>query len=456
MIFLEMDFFWKWVYVLDAYTNTVTNTVIPPRSRRKTDHRQLHYTRAVATLISSAIPKASSSSLVALFLAQACSTGAVTVSVALSSLLMTHLSGSETWSGLPSTLKQVASSVAALAVGHLMARSGRRLGLTLSYIIAASGAILGGWAALHGSVIGFLIGVILLGIGDGGIPQGRYAVAELVVPAFRGRIVGYLLSFGVLGSFLAAALTPLLQRIAKSQNLPSLELGWILGGILLLLGSILIGSMMRAKPLELTSSSAISEHTALEPVSSRNPWQIPNVRLSLVSLSIGQGVMVMMMVLTPLHAQHMGHSLPTISSLITAHLVGMFGLAWLTGNLIDRFGSHLFIALGALLLASSAVLAFFATSAFWIGASLFVLGLGWNWCYVAGSSLLTHSLHPLERSKIGGQVDFAVWGAAAVGSLLGGVIVANLGFGTLSVFSVLVSLIPLLALWRFVAARGEK
>ncbi len=366
---------------------------------------------------------------------------------------MTHLSGSETWSGLPSTLKQIASSVAALGVGHLMARSGRRLGLTLSYIIAAIGAILGGWAALYGSVVGFLIGVILLGIGDGGIPQGRYAVAELVVPAFRGRIVGYLLSFGVLGSFLAAGLTPLLQWIAQSQNLPSLELGWILGGILLLLGSVLIGVVMRAKPL--TSSAALLEHTALEPVSNRNPWSLPNVRLSLVSLAIGQGVMVMMMVLTPLHAQHMRHSLPTISSLITAHLVGMFGLAWLTGNLIDRYGSRLFIGLGAILLASSAVLAFFATSAFWIGTSLFMLGVGWNWCYVAGSSLLTHSLHPLERSKIGGQVDFAVWGAAAVGSLLGGVIVANLGFGTLSVFAVLVSLIPLLALWRYVAARGE-
>jgi MFS family permease len=162
-----------------------------------------------------------------------------------------------------------------------------------------------------------------------------------------------------------------------------------------------------------------------------------------------------MMVLTPLHAQHMGHDLPTISSLITAHLVGMFGLAWLTGNLIDRYGTRLFIGLGAILLASSAVLAFFATSPFWLGTSLFILGLGWNWCYVAGSSLLTHSLHPLERSTIGGQVDFAVWAAAALGSLLGGVIVGNFGFPALSAFSAVVSLIPVLALWRFVEARGE-
>jgi len=162
----------------------------------------------------------------------------------------------------------------------------------------------------------------------------------------------------------------------------------------------------------------------------------------------------MMMVLTPLHAKHLGHELPTISSLISAHLAGMFGLAWLTGNLVDRYGERRFIALGAVLLASSAVLAFFAISAFWIGVSLFALGLGWNWCYVAGSSLLTNSLSPLERSKIQGQTEFATWGAAALGSLLGGLIVGRFGFPALCVLATGVSLVPLLALLRLGSARA--
>lgn len=385
------------------------------------------------------------SSLSALFVAQALSTGATTVGIALSSILIVHLTRSEELSGLPSTLKQVASALAALMVGQVMARSGRRLGLTLSYLIAALGALIGGFSALHGSLWGFLLGVVLLGVGDGGIPQGRYAVAELVRPSHRGRTVGYLLSFGVLGSVLSTSLTPLLQSVAAKYQLPSLELGWILGGVLLLVGTALISLFLRAQPLELTPGSASKP---LEDAPQRNPWQVPNVRLSLVALSIGQGVMVMMMVLTPLHAKHLGHGLPTISSLISAHLAGMFGLAWLTGNLVDRYGERRFIALGAVLLALSALLAFFVTSAFGIGVSLFVLGLGWNWCYVAGSSLLTNSLSPLERSKIQGQTEFAVWGAAALGSLLGGFIVGHFGFGALCVLAAGVSLVPLLTLLR--------
>jgi len=391
------------------------------------------------------------SSLSALFMAQALSTGATTVGIALSSILIVHLTRSEDLSGLPSTLKQVSSALAALVVGGVMARSGRRLGLTLSYLIAALGALIGGFSALGGSLWGFLLGVMLLGVGDGGIPQGRYAVAELVRPSHRGRMVGYLLSFGVLGSVLSTSLTPLLQNIAASYNIPSLELGWILGGVLLLIGMALISLFLRAQPLEL---APVGTSKPLEQAPQRNPWRVPDVRLSLIALSIGQGVMVMMMVLTPLHAKHLGHGLPTISSLISAHLAGMFGLAWLTGNLVDRYGERRFIALGAVLLALSAVLAFFVTSAFWIGVSLFVLGLGWNWCFVAGSSLLTNSLGPLERSKIQGQTEFAVWGAAALGSLLGGFIVAHFGFPVLCVLASGVSLVPLLALLRLGGPRA--
>ena len=391
------------------------------------------------------------SSLSALFVAQALSTGATTVGIALSSILIVHLTRSEDLSGLPSTLKQVSSALAALIIGGVMARSGRRFGLALSYLIAALGALIGGFSALGGSLWGFLLGVMLLGVGDGGIPQGRYAVAELVKPSHRGRMVGYLLSFGVLGSVLSTSLTPLLQTIAVKYELPSLELGWILGGVLLLLGMALISIFLRATPLELSTAGV---QKPLEHAPKRNPWQLPNVRLSLIALSIGQGVMVMMMVLTPLHAKHLGHGLPTISSLISAHLAGMFGLAWLTGNLVDRYGERRFIALGAVLLALSAVLAFFVSSAFWIGVSLFVLGLGWNWCFVAGSSLLTNSLSPLERSKIQGQTEFAVWGAAALGSLLGGFIVGRFGFPVLCVLATGVSLIPLLALLRLSGSRA--
>jgi MFS family permease len=160
-------------------------------------------------------------------------------------------------------------------------------------------------------------------------------------------------------------------------------------------------------------------------------------------MTFGQGVMVMLMVLMPLHADHLGIAPLTITSLITSHIFGMFGFSWLTGRLADLWGRRTIIMLGALQLALSGFVAVFATRPLEMGISLFLLGTGWNFCSVGGSTLLTDNLEPSERARVQGGAETFVWISAATGALGGGVIAGTFGFPILGVIGMVAGLVPL-------------
>jgi MFS family permease len=111
------------------------------------------------------------------------------------------------------------------------------------------------------------------------------------------------------------------------------------------------------------------------------------------------------MVITPVHMHHENHSNGEISLVFMAHTLGMFGFAFATGWLIGKLGARPMIAFGAGLLALSSILSALAGNLMSLAIALFILGLGWNFCFVAGSALLTSALHPIERGRIQGAND---------------------------------------------------
>nr|WP_281376966.1 MFS transporter [Deinobacterium chartae] len=376
-----------------------------------------------------------------MFAAQALATGATTISVSLSSILAAQLSGQEALAGLPSTLNMLASAASAYGASRVMAARGRRVGLTAAYLLGALGAGVAGLSAIMGVFWLFLLGGALVGVAAGAIQQGRYAAAELVAPAVRGRVMGYLLSFAVVGAFASAAFSPALTRLGARLEVGAVELGWLLGAVFLALGGALIALLMPARTLE----AGISETASVRARSLRAIFMQPAALTALLALGIGQGVMVMLMVLMPKHAEHLGHGLPTISGLITAHVVGMYGLAWAVGGLVDRFGERRALACGALLLLVSALTAVPATGAAPMGLSLYLLGLGWNFCFVSGSSLLVRAVMPEDRLRAQGAADVVVWSCAAAGALGGGVLMATAGFVAVAALGGIASLGALVA-----------
>ena len=157
--------------------------------------------------------------------------------------------------------------------------------------------------------------------------------------------------------------------------------------------------------------------TAQSSQSLRQIFTPTDVRLALAAMLIGQLVMVLIMVTTPLYMNRQAYSDGAISVVMAGHTLGMFGLAALTGWLIDRVGRKRMISAGAVVLIIASLLAPIAYGLPLLVGALFLLGLGWNFCFIAGSSLLSTSLGDQERGRAQGANDMFVALAAGVGSI---------------------------------------
>jgi predicted MFS family arabinose efflux permease len=172
----------------------------------------------------------------------------------------------------------------------------------------------------------------------------------------------------------------------------------------------------------------------------------PQVKLATTALIIGQLAMVVVMTMTPVHMHSHHHELGTISWVIMGHTMGMFGLSAVTGWLVERLGRLAIIMGGSLLLAVSCLVAPLNTGTAWLMASLFLLGLGWNFCFVAGSALLSDRLQAVEHGRVQGLTDSMINVVSGVGSIGGGLIFAAYGYTVISWITIAISLVPLVTI----------
>jgi MFS family permease len=161
--------------------------------------------------------------------------------------------------------------------------------------------------------------------------------------------------------------------------------------------------------------------------------------------------MYLVMTVTPVFMHECHHDTVEISWVFFAHLLGMYGLSFVVGWLIDRLGRLTVIVSGSLVLAIAVILAPLDTGTPWLALVLFLVGLGWNCCFVSGSSLLSDLLRSGERGRIQGLVDTLVNTTAALASLGSGLLYAYGGFSIANSLSLFVALIPCLLVWKLAA-----
>jgi MFS family permease len=169
--------------------------------------------------------------------------------------------------------------------------------------------------------------------------------------------------------------------------------------------------------------------------------QDPLITVGVVSMIAGHVVMVLIMTGTPIHLEDGGYGLDVVGGVISAHTIGMFAFAPLTGRLIERFGHRSVLGLAISTLGSASILAFAApqTSVFMLGLALFLLGLGWNFGFVGGSALVAKT----GNKRLQGQVDAVVWVSSAVASVSSGLLLDGLGYRALALFGLLLLGAPL-------------
>lgn len=337
-------------------------------------------------------------------------------------IIAADLSGSESAAGIPSTLGLLFRAAAAYPLGWLMGRSGRRLGLAVGLFIGAVGTALSAWAIGAGAFWIFAFGAGMAGVARGAADLSRYAAAEVSPLNRRAKVIGWIVFAGTIGALAGPLLvTPAVNLAGAKGLVPDSGPFWV-ASIVLVVSTLLTILLLRPDPL------LISRHDEAERVAAGDVPDGParslsqllkvwNVRLGMAAMTIGQLVMVMIMVITPLHMDHAGHGTGAISFVILAHQLGMFGLSAVTGWLIDRFGAAQVIVGGAVILVVASVLSPFAGSVSALAVALFLLGLGWNFCFVAGSALLASGLATTERTRVQGMSDTWSSAASALGSL---------------------------------------
>ena len=362
----------------------------------------------------------------ALFASQSLFSAAVIVAFTLTSIIAVDLSGLESRAGWPSTISLIGRALLAYPLGWLMDRAGRRLGISLGFIVGVISVLISAYSIIIGSFFWFMFGALMLGGSRAVLEQGRYVAAEVFPLSRQAKIIGTIVFAGTIGAVGGPLLVDPSSSFSENIFGMAADTGpFLAAAVLLLLGGIIIFVFLRPDPLTISRQMAADQRqvdaaAGKQAVAARPLSEIfsrGTVLLAVAAMMIGQLVMTLLMVITPLHMSHYDHSTRAISWVIMAHTLGMFGLSGLTGWLIDRFGRIPMIIAGTMVLVAACLIAPVSTEVPLLALSLFLLGLGWNFCFVAGSSLLSAELTADERGRAQGFSEVAVALGAGVGSL---------------------------------------
>jgi len=382
-----------------------------------------------------------------------------TVGISVAAVLARDVSGSEALAGLVQTMQVLGAALASFLLARLMGVRGRRVGLVTGYLVGSTGAavcVVGGATDSYGVL---LLGGGLLGANSATSYQARYAAADLATPRTRARALSLVLWATTFGAVLGPNLVGPAGDLAGALSLPRLTGPFLVSVVVVLCAALVVALLLRPDPLLVAREVAGSPPSeGRRSTSWRRVRELaglhPGIAGGIIAMSSAHAVMVAVMMMTPLHMDGGGAELEVIGFVISIHILGMFFFSPLIGVLADRWGRSGTLLAGAAVLWLSLWLAGTAPmgASVQIGVGLFLLGLGWSFCTVSASALLTDST-PLEaRTDVQGAADMLMNVSAAAAGLLAGVVVQVVGFGALNVFAAILVVGVLAAV---VASRRE-
>lgn len=387
-----------------------------------------------------------------LFSAMSLGSAGMIVAATVTAIVGAEISGNPAWAGLPAAVLTLGAAIASFLLGFALDRFGRRLGLVLGLLVGLLGTALAVAAIGWVSFPLFLAGVAISGSARAALQLSRFAAAEVHSPEQRGRAISNVVIGGTVGAVLGPWLAGPMGQWANNAGYSELVGPFVASFMLIALAALVIFLLLRPDPKELGRQVA-----QLYPESTQDEGQVrsfsqilrvPAAAAAIVAMVVSQMVMVMLMGITALHMKDNNHELFGISMVISAHTFGMYAFSIFSGQLADRWGRSPVILLGAGGLILASLLAPISPNLIPLAASLFLLGLGWNFCYVGGSTLLADKLNHLERAKTQGINDLLMGLATAIGSFFSGLIFAAYGYGVVGLISAAFAVLPFgMTLW---------
>jgi MFS family permease len=361
--------------------------------------------------------------------------------VAVGALLATAVHGNEDLAGFAQSAQVLGAALLALPAARLSVARGRRTGLGFAYGLGTLGATLAVMAGQVGSLPLLLLGTALFGGGTTAGLQARFASIDLAPSARRARTLSIVVWATTIGAVVGPNLVGPAGALARSVGIEPLAGPYLLGGVFFVLATLVVTLGLRPDPLVVARSLRSRPEVARRHGVIRHGLaaarQSPRALLELGAIIVAHTVMVSVMVMTPIHMQHGHATLELIGLVISVHIAGMFAFSPVMGWLADRVGRVPVIAGGGVTLLVAVALSGTSHEGHSVGltAGLFLLGLGWSACLVAGSTLLTEGVPAADRPAAQGASDLLMGLSAAAGGAVAGLVVGTLGYGVLNAMS---------------------
>ncbi len=327
------------------------------------------------------------------------------------------LSPGSPYATVPIFLSNLGLMLVTLPAALLMGRFGRRAGFSLG----ATLGIIGGFTSLTGIVQQefalLCLGALLQGSSAAFAWHYRFAAADMATADFRAKAISLVMAGGVVAAFLG----PQAAKWAVTLFDPML-----FAGVYLVLSGFALGALLLVQLVDIPLVAAAKGGRGGRPM--REIARQPKFIAAVLSSMFGYAVMTLVMSATPLAMQACGFGYGDSATVIQWHVAAMFIPAFFTGSLISRFGVLRVIAVGATLEIGCALVNFSGIEFANFVAANILVGLGWNFCYVGGSTLLTSTYTVEEKAKVQGTHDFLVYSMTASAAALSGTLQAVAGW----------------------------
>ncbi|AZS40737.1 Riboflavin transporter RfnT [Microbacterium oxydans] len=379
--------------------------------------------------------------------------------VSLGALLAADISGNDALSGLATASVTLGAAACAIPLARLAARVGRRRALTLGNLFALVGIAVVILAASLRIFPMLLVGILMIGAGNAGNLQSRFAATDLAAPQHRGRDLSIVVWSTTIGGVAGPLLLGPGEIVGQAVGMPPQTGSYLFSFVAQCAALVLYVVALRPDPLLAAQRLAKASASTDGAVAVDRPRV---ARYAIFAIAGSHVVMASVMAMTPVHLSHMAHGAggmaatpADVSALvgitIALHVGGMYALSPVFGVLADRWGRLQVVLLGQVLLAGALAFAVFTgTEAWGVMVALILLGLGWSAATVAGAALLTESSAPELRTRRQGRSDSLMSLSAAAGSVLAGVVLANFQYAGLGVaaFVLVIAVVALSPLAR--------
>jgi MFS family permease len=340
--------------------------------------------------------------------------------IAMNGLVGYALAENKTFATLGVTSYVLGSALAAMPAALWMARVGRRRGFMTGSIIAVAGSVTCALAIAAGHYPLYCLGTAVIGVYVAFGLQYRFAAAEVAAPEFKAKAISLVLAGGIVGGFIGPA-----ASLWAKNLFPKPFLGSFL--VLSAIALIALAVQSRVRVPAPTSDTLHAGGRALALIATQ-----PVFVVAALSGALGYGIMNLLMTATPLAMDFCAHPFSAAAFVIEWHVVGMYAPGFVTGSLIKRFGALKVIGTGVTTMVACVGVAVSGVAVWQFLAALVLLGVGWNFMYTGGTTLLTEAYAPAEKAKTQGLNDAIIFTVMAVSSFSSGALVSAAGWSAMN------------------------